>query len=208
MTAQSSCRYYYSSTTCLFPVPQFSKTHATVPRTSEDSLAAVTCPASLLHLKSLRLACCRCARFVSAGGGVYRFAFDSSSFSFSARRLLASDFFPLRQRGAASTSTAFSRQAPVPSFFQGLLSCALPTAFSLPGCSEGGAVYCHSLLGSRLLRIFLGFPLKSAQPARFLGAYRPSQERSAPAALQPSARTIAFRSSVARSRSSFTTRYS
>jgi hypothetical protein len=191
MTAQSSCRYYYSSTTCLFPVPQFSKTHATVPRTSEDSLTAVTDPASLLYLKSVSQTCCRCARFISAGGGVYRFAFDSSSFSFSARRLLASDFFPLRQRGAASTSTAFSRQAPARSFFQGLLSCALPTAFSRPvsarGAASTSALFCRQAGPSTF---FQGL-LASALPT----AFRPAllSEGGAVYCLWPAASSVAVK---------------
>ena len=79
-----------------------------------------------------RLASCRCARFASAGGGVYRFAFSTSSFFFQPSHFFLPTSFPRRHfsaRGAASTSTLFRRQVPSESFFNRHFRCVFPTAF-------------------------------------------------------------------------------
>lgn len=94
---------------------------------------------ALLDFKSLGPACCCCARLLQRGGGVYRVAFSPSSFSFSARRLLASDFFPLRQRGRLLHPPLFPVKPLASLFFRACFSARFRLLFPSHRMARGAA---------------------------------------------------------------------
>jgi hypothetical protein len=163
---------------------------------------------ALLVFMSLRLACCRCARSLQRGA-----VFTASLSVRQAFLFQPGDFFlPTSSRfvsGGGFYIHRFFPSSPLLHFFSGPAFLRASDRFSPARLQQGRRGVLPLPFAVKTSReLFCAPSEKCGVSSLFWKLYKPSQERSLPAALQPSARTIAFRSSVARSRSSFTTRYS